>query len=246
MAGPVTNTTMKKLEGDKRISRLAYFSPTIAGFSFAVSYAPGGEKGGTGEANAPTLTPTNGIGTVNNAVSAAIGYSGKFADISLDAYAGASYGHRVITGTTAVGVNGNLMTGRNNPSAAGAGAVVGFGPFKFGGAYERLYDRDSPVQVGAAAGAHQSRNTWDIGPEFIAGPFSVSVDWTRGLWGNVNGNSSGTLDTISLATDYVLGPGVAVGAAVEFNHWKDPGAASGTSLASGTGVALMTGVAFSF
>ncbi len=68
--GPaITNTTMKKLEGDKRISRLAYFSPTIAGFSFAVSYAPGGEKGGTGEANAPNNTPTNGISTINNAVS---------------------------------------------------------------------------------------------------------------------------------------------------------------------------------
>ena len=244
--GPGTNTTMKKLEGDKRISRLAYFSPTIAGFSFAVSYAPGGEKGGTGEANAPTNTPTNGISTINNAVSAAIGYSGKFADISLDAYAGGSYGHRVVTAATVTATGGASQTGRNNPNAIGAGAVVGFGPFKFGGAYERLYDRDAPNSTATVAGGHQTRNTWDIGPEFIAGPFSVSVDWTRGLWQNINGNSSGKLDTISLATDYVLGPGVAVGASVEFNHWNNPSAASGTSLASGTGVAILTGVAFSF
>src|SRR5258705_10749279 len=69
----LTNTTMKKLEQEKRVSRLQYFTPTIAGFSFAVSYAPGGEKGGTGNANAPSLTQTNGQGTtfINNAVSIA-------------------------------------------------------------------------------------------------------------------------------------------------------------------------------
>jgi outer membrane protein OmpU len=245
--GPGTNTTMKTISTTKRVSRLAYFSPTIAGFSFAVSYAPGGEKGGIGEANAPTLTPTNGINTVNQAVSGAIGYSGKFADISLDAYAGGSFGHRVIQGLAGTpGVNGNLMTGRNNPSAVAGGAVVGWGPFKFGGAYERLYDRDLPVQVGTVAGAHQSRNTWDVGPEFIAGPFSVSVDWTRGIYGNINGNSSGTQDNVSLATDYVLGPGVSVGASVAWWHWRNPGAVAGSGLNSGTGVSLMTGIALSF
>ncbi len=152
--GPaITNTTMKKLEGDKRISRLAYFSPTIAGFSFAISYAPGGEKGGTGEANAPNNTPTNGINTINNAVSAAIGYSGKFADISLDAYVGGSVGHRVLA--TPVG---NSMTGRNNPSAIGGGAVVGFGPFKFGGAIEQLYDRNAPNNTATVSSGHQKKS----------------------------------------------------------------------------------------
>jgi predicted porin len=240
--GPGTNTTMKKLEGDKRVSRLAYYSPTIAGFSFGVSYAPGGEKGGTGMANAPVNTATNNINAVNDAVSVGLGYSGKFSDISLDAYAGASNGHRVIATSATTGTG--IRTGGNNPTAVGGGAVVGFGPFKFGGAYERLYDRDLPNSTTTVAGAHQTRNTWDIGPEFIAGPFSVSIDWTRGLWGNINGNSSGTLDTISLPVDYVLGPGVSVGAAVEFNHWHNPGGTG--SLASGTGTALMTGIALSF
>ena len=242
--GPaITNTTMKKLEGDKRISRLAYFSPTIAGFSFAVSYAPGGEKGGTGEANAPNNTPTNGISTINNAVSGSVGYSNKFADVSLDAYAGASYGHRVLAATV-----GNSMTGRNNPSAVGGGAVVGFGPFKFGGAYEQLYDRDAPNNTNLVSSGHQKRNTWDIGPEFIAGPFSVSIDWSRAILQNAEVNSSDYNDIISLATDYVLGPGVAVGAAVDFTHFHTN--ASGAALVGGspsyTGVALLTGVAFNF
>jgi outer membrane protein OmpU len=244
--GPGTNTTMKTISTTKRVSRLAYFSPTIAGFSFAVSYAPGGTKGGIGEANAPTLTPTNGINAINNEVSGAIGYSGKFSDISLDAYAGGSYGHRVIATTATTGAG--IRTGANNPVAVGGGAVVGFGPFKFGGAYERLYDRDLPNSTTTVAGAHQTRNTWDIGPEFIAGPFSVSIDWTRGIYGNINGNSSGTQDNISLATDYVLGPGVSVGASVAWWHWRNgnTGVTNTSSLAPGSGVSLMTGVAFSF
>ena len=142
---------MKTIDSGKRIERLAYFSPTIAGFSFAVSYAPGGEKGGAGEANRPNTTPTNGISTVNNSCSLAVGYSGKFSDVSLDAYAGGSSGHRVLA-TPGV----QTMTGRNNPSAIGGGAVVGFGPFKFGGAYERLYDVNTPVTNAASASSgHQ-------------------------------------------------------------------------------------------
>ena len=58
-----TNATMKTIDTTKRVSRLAYFSPTIAGFSFAVSYAPGGEKGGIGETGGSGVatTVTNGV-----------------------------------------------------------------------------------------------------------------------------------------------------------------------------------------
>jgi outer membrane protein OmpU len=239
--GPsITNTTMKKLEGDKRISRLAYYSPTIAGFSFGVSYAPGGEKGGTGEANAPNNTATNGISTINNAVSAALAYTGKFSDVSLDAYGGFSAGHRVLSAPT-----GNSMTGRDNPSAVGGGAVVGFGPFKFGGAYEQLYDRDLPNNTTTVSSGHQKRNTWDIGPEFIAGPFSVSLDWSRAELQNFEVNSSAYNDVFSLATDYVLGPGVAVGAAIDYTHFHT-NAAVPINGESYSGLALLTGVAFNF
>jgi hypothetical protein len=75
---------------------------------------------------------------------------------------------------------------------------------------------------------------------------TARFDRTRGIFGNINDNSSGTQDVVSLSTDYVLGPGVAVGAAVDRLHWSNPGAVSGTGLNSYSGVALMTGVAFNF
>jgi outer membrane protein OmpU len=241
----LTNTTMKKLEQEKRVSRLAYFTPTIAGFSFAVSYAPGGEKGGIGNANAPSLTQTNGAGQgfVNNAVSAAGAYTGKFGDFSLDGYVGASTGHRVYGGAGAIGSN---ITGRDNPTAIGGGGVIGFGPFKVGGAYEYLRDRDPPVTSATAANGHQTRNTWDIGGEYIIGPFSTSVDWTRAILQNQNGNSSATNDVVSLVGDYVLGPGIDVGAALDWTHYKPTAGVTAVNGSNYTGLALMAGLGINF
>jgi len=240
----LTNTTMRKLEGEKRVSRIAYFTPTIAGFSFAVSYAPGGEKGGTGNANAPTLTQTNGAGQgfVNNAVSVAGSYSGKFGDFGLDAYVGGSTGHRVYNQPF---TNSNI-TGRDNPMAASGGGVITWGPIAFGGAYEYLYDRDTPNTTATVTSGHQSRNTWDIGPRYTIGPFAVSVDWTRAILQNRDVNSSATNDVVSLTGDYVLGPGIDVGAALDYTKYK---ASAGNSALNGgnyNGLAAMAGLGIAF
>jgi predicted porin len=239
-SGPgITNTTMRKLEGEKRVSRLAYFTPTIAGFSFAFSYAPGGEKGGTGSGNAPNTTPTNNVAVVNNAVSGAGSYSGKFGDFGLDAYVGVSNGHRVYQAP----VNTNL-TGRDNPFAASGGGVLTFGPFAFGGAYEYLYDRDTPVTTATAISGHQARNTWDVGGRYTIGPFAVSLDWTRAILQNRNLNSSAQNDIWALSTDYVLGPGIDVGVGVDYTHYKSSAAGNTDPNYSGLAIMAGTGIAF--
>jgi outer membrane protein OmpU len=244
--GPaLTNTTMRKLEGEKRVSRLAYFTPTIAGFSFAVSYAPGGEKGSAGPSFQPNNVPDQNVNVVNNAVSVAGSYAGKFGDFGLDGYVGASTGHRVYA--TPFANNGSNQSGRDNPTAISGGGVLTFGPFAFGGAYEYLYDRDTPVTTLATTSGHQSRNTWDVGARYTIGPFGISTDWTRAVLQNRDGNSSATTDIVSLVGDYVLGPGIDVGAAVDFNHYKSNSALAappgGTSY---TGLALMAGLGISF
>jgi outer membrane protein OmpU len=239
--GVGTNSTQKALEAQKRVSRIAYFTPTIAGFSFAVSYAPGGEKGSSGAVE-PNTSVNQGTNVINNAVSIAGGYSGKFGDFSLDAYAGGSSGHRV----RAAAVNSNI-TGRDNPVAVGGGAVVGFGPFKFGGAYEYLYDRDLPASTATATSGHQARNTWDVGGEYIIGPFSASLGWTRGIYQNIDINSSARLDVVSLATDYVLGPGIDVGIGVDFTHQtSSAGAASANSGGNYNGLSIMAAMGIGF
>jgi outer membrane protein OmpU len=242
--GPgITNTTMRKLEGEKRVSRLAYFTPTIAGFSFAASYAPGGEKGSNAQI-APNTTQTQNIAIVNNAVSAAGSYSGKFGDFGLDAYVGGSTGHRVYAAPV-----GNSISGRNNPLAVSGGGVLTFGPFAFGGAYEYLYDRDTPNNTATVSSGHQGRHTWDIGGRYTMGPFAVSLDWTRAVLLNRDVNSSAYNDVFALATDYVLGPGIDVGVGIDYSHYKpsagqgtannlNGGAYNGLTLMAGTGIAF--------
>jgi predicted porin len=238
--GPaITNTTMKKLEGEKRVSRLQYFTPTIAGFSFAASYAPGGEKGGIGSGNAPNTSPTNNVAVVNNAVSAAGSYSGKFGDFGLDAYVGFSSGHRVYAAPV-----GASITGRNNPFAGGGGGVITWGPIAFGGAYERLYDRDTPNNSATVSSGHQQRDTWDIGPRYTMGPFSVSFDWTRAIYKNRNVNSGAQNDVFALSTDYVLGPGIDVGIGVDYTHYKSSQAGNTDPNYSGLAIMAGTGIAF--
>jgi len=240
--GPgITNTTMRKLEGEKRVSRLQYFTPTIAGFSFAFSYAPGGEKGSDG-AIAPNTTATTGVNVINNAVSAAASYSGKFGDFGLDAYTGFSSGHRVSTNTAP----DSRITGRDNPFAGAGGAVVTWGPIAFGGAYEYLYDRDAPA---ASFSGHQARNTWDIGPRYTMGPFSVSADWSRAIWQNRDVNSSAYQDVFALSTDYVLGPGIDVGLGLDYTHYKTNSANGSANQVGGpsySGLALMAGTGIAF
>src|SRR6266851_3055537 len=237
----LTNTTMKTISTTKRVSRLQYFTPTIAGFSFAASYAPGGEKGGTGNANAPNLTPTNGVNAINNEVSAAAAYNGKFGGFSLDSYVGGSSGHRVRATPT-----GASITGRDNPMAIGGGAVVGWGPFSFGGAYERLYDRDLANNTATVSSGHQGRHTWDIGGRYTIGPFAASVDWTRAILQNRDINSSAYNDVVSLVGDYVLGPGIDVGAALDWTHYKPTAGNTATNGPNYTGVALMAGIGIAF
>jgi predicted porin len=241
--GGLTNTTMRKLEGEKRVSRLAYFTPTIAGFSFAFSYAPGGEKG-SDAAVAPNTTATNNVNVINNAVSAAGSYSGKFGDFGLDAYVGASSGHRVQAAPT-----GNNITGRDNPFAVSGGGVLTWGPIAFGGAYEYLYDRDQPNNTATVSSGHQQRNTWDIGPRYTMGPFSVSLDWTRAILQNRDVNSSAINDVFALSTDYVLGPGIDVGVGIDYTHYKSNapnGSANQVNGGSYSGLALMAGTGIAF
>jgi hypothetical protein len=74
----------------------------------------------------------------------------------------------------------------------------------------------------------------------------VSVDWSRAILQNREVNASDYQDLISLATDYVLGPGVAVGAAIDFTHYHTNASPAVTTNPSYTGVALLTGIAFNF
>jgi outer membrane protein OmpU len=228
-----TNTTMRSIGAASRVSRLFYVTPTIAGFGFGVSYAPGGEKGGNAFAGGNVTSVDRNVNAVNNEVSGVVTYHNKFDAFKIDAASGISVGHRITT------------TGsRNNPQSINVGADVGFGPFTVGGAFE---NSRNPAAVTPGSQAREN-NVFEAGVMFETGPFGVGLDWSRGLYRGAISGVTPVLDVISLSTDYKLGPGIQVGVALDYTRYRS----HATSLGDGgltdnySGLALMvaTGVFF--
>jgi len=232
-----TNSTFAVLANTSRTDKIVYFTPTIAGFSFAASYSPTGDKGHRGGGtNSSRTTP----GQVSNELSAAGNYSGKFGDFQLDAYTGVSSGTRE---APAAG-----SSSKDNPLIWAIGSVVGWGPFKFGGAYEEVNNARQPA---TGSPGHLDNKTFDVGALYGIGPFSVALDWTRGSYngfaGSTTGGSQAVLNIINLNAAYVLGPGVQIEAAIDYEIYRShvtPTASAATQNYSG--LALMAGYNFTF
>jgi outer membrane protein OmpU len=231
-ANPVgTNTTNKPID-TKRAQRIGYFSPTIAGFSLAMTYAPNSSKGNL---NSGTLAIDDNSGQNSQSWSLAGAYDNKFGDFRLQAFAATSQTHQEAEraiGTTSV----------VSPRAYDGGAQVSWGPIAFGGDYEYMSNVRSAT-FGSGGGGNLSNSTFDLGVLYTMGPFSTSLDWSRGSYKGFAGAGGGgvcaalcgntaRLNVYDLIFDYVLGPGISIGAALQFDNYT-----SGIGGAAGNGSA---------
>jgi predicted porin len=197
-----TNSTNAPI-GTKRGQRIAYFSPTFAGFSFAVSYMANDHKGNLSPVFfQPTGTPQN-AGQQNNQYSVAGSYDNKFGDFRLQSSLG-------YTKTTQAAGNGTT-TAPNNRSAYDGGLVFGFGPFQFGSSFEHQQGLNGPGN---------NSNVFDVGAVYTTGSFATSLNWSRGYYQNFAGPATARLDIFEIIVDYVLGPGVSLGAAFQYNKYR--------------------------
>jgi len=209
-APPASNTTSRPI-GVKRAQRIAYFSPTIAGFSFTASYTPDSSKG---RLASPTFAASNNAGQASSEYSIAGAYDNKFGDFHLTGSAG--YTSSRVEGA---GVGPYVQW---NEWAYDGGINLGWGPFTIGTSYEHVQNANNQG-VGAAQNAfgNQNNSTWDVGLLYSMGPYSTSIGWSRGLYGGFAvANATSILDTYEAIVDYVLGPGVAVGAAIQLDYYK--------------------------
>jgi predicted porin len=209
-APPFSNSTQAPI-GVKRSHKIAYFSPTIAGFSFAASYAPQNKQG----CISCSYLATNTAGFLSNAWSMGGLYDNKFGDFRLQASAG--YTAARVQG------NGTNTFGQANPSAWDMGVNLGWGPVTVGGSFEHQNNRQTSANnnLGITTASGQGSNTFDVGAVYTIGPFSVSADFSRGMYqGFAQANATSTLNIYEIITDYVLGPGVSVGAAIQFDYYR--------------------------
>jgi outer membrane protein OmpU len=242
-----TNSTFAVVDTTSRVTRLIYFTPTFAGFSFAVSYAPDGSKGGGGVGGNTQPTINGAAGTrTQNSLSAAASYSSKFGDFTFDAYAGVSRADQKAAAAFTPGYS------RNNKTIWAGGAKVGWGPLQFGGAYEETLKANNPVGVPAATTTPNGDNkVFDLGVLYTVGPFSTSANWSRGQYNGLVGAQGVTLNEFELIGAYALGPGITLEAAIEFSqyraHTATPAGTADTSAAHDTtSTALMAGTAINF
>jgi predicted porin len=216
-----TNSTNAPI-GTKRAQRIAYFSPTFAGFSFAASYSMNDHKGNIAPVTFQSTTGPGVSGQQNNQYSVAGSYDNKFGDFRLQASVGYTKTTQAAGSLPITNTETGVVTpaaAPNNRSAWDAGAVLGFGPFQFGSSFEHQQN---------ARGSGANNNTFDVGAVYTIGPFATSLNWSRGYYENFAGAATAKLDIAEIIFDYVLGPGVSVGAAFQYTKYRSGVANTGT------------------
>jgi predicted porin len=257
-----TNSTTLPID-TKRAQRIGYFSPRIMGFQLGATYAPDSHKGNLSPFNAhgAGAFPTdNDPGQNSQAYSIAANYDNKFGDFRIQAFAATSQTHQEAPRTGSNGVN--------SPRAYDGGLSIGYGPFAVGSTIEKITNTRS-IAAGAN-GPNLNDRVFDVGALYTVGPFSTSVDWSRGYYGGfgalggANITSLGTVagvagasgsvasnavnDVYEIIFDYVLGPGISVGAALEYDSYRSGVATVPGAIASQNyhDVTLAVGTALTF
>jgi hypothetical protein len=212
----------------KRAQRIAYFSPNIAGFSFAASYQPTSQKGILGPIGFQSTTGVTVAGQESQSWSVGGLYENKFGDFRLQAFGGMTGGRTIGGGfNNTVAFAGGATTTVSTTTAAGSasnqnkfawngGLNVGWGPIQVGSTFEHV--SNSRLATGFS---NQNDNVFDAGVLYTIGPFSASLDWSHGQYKGfaVAGDATARLDMVQLIADYVLGPGVSVGAMLGYDRY---------------------------
>ena len=233
-------TTQAQIDNDS--TKVLYFTPSIAGFQAAFSYAPSGTQdrrnnsfGGAGtNASSTQLTagetafnainqpcPGAGSGTrgcVDEAWSAAFTYDAKFGDFTVGVGGGYSTG----------AVNSTLAGFTKNVEAIGASTLIGFGPFQVGGGV---------LKGKNFQGNGEDANVANLGIKYTIGPFEVALEGMYGEFDQPSDGSNPGTTTASrahpamtqglLSVGYNLGPGIWIAAGLYQDHYGRGGMTAG-------------------
>ena len=196
-----TNSTVLNISGDA--TKILYFSPTFAGFSFGISFAP--DRGNHDQysywSSPGGTTFSNNSGQVQNIVAAALNFDHDFNGVSLATGVGFSEGQWETTGgdhnvDTTWGVTGHL--------------IVSFAGFTVGGAgrYQQNYQSASGADLWVAGlGGTYNWDAWTVGLSWSHGDYEYGY----------SGGSSDTVDIVQITGRYDLGPGISLDAMVGYN-----------------------------
>ncbi len=189
------NVTEVSISGDQ--DKLIYFTPRINGFVFGVSYAPNAQ-----EEKTTALPANNTAGTQSQVVAAAINYEGEFGDVSFAATGAYAKSSLEVASATVT----------DDQRIWGLGASVGYSGFTVAGAYRK----NNQGMTG-----NNDRTDWNLGVAYEQDAWGVSLGYGRTDVEQGSASGEDTLDVYEVGVNYVLGPGVQVGATISRWEWDD-------------------------
>jgi hypothetical protein len=249
-------------DGNGPKQKIAYISPSFAGFTFGVSFQPVAQGlnnssvaavdfvGGAGAGSAA-------LGTSKNRVEVALKFGRNFGGLSVNANVGYAHANPI---SDTVGV------GFRDVNQYDAGIALGYGGFVLeahydGGQYSYANTDDGSPFGPALKGSH-STQSFAVAPEYSFGKFTMGASY---IWYNFDASqaglagaaTSGPVGKVSHASgfaaggSYVVGPGVSLYLDILYGKaggggadWSVPGSTIARTEASETGVGI--GTYFSF
>jgi len=214
LAGALGSTPTTYQNWDGQNTKIAYFTPRIAGFQFGASYTPDGcqtgpSAGGTGCPEYGQASPDNDAGQYSEVYSFGANYSNTFNSVDV----GVSATYQTAT-LEAADVATNALDDRSSYSF---GTNLGYQGFTLGASY--LHDDQGAEGFEVDA--------WDVGVKYTTGPWSAGVQYIQSTRENAEELASGAagdheVTAYMVGGGYALGPGINVGVGYQQWSWDAP------------------------
>ncbi|QEX19915.1 porin [Hypericibacter terrae] len=199
-----TNTTVMKLSGDA--TKIIYFSPTFAGFTFGFSYSPDrrGEDTFSYWSGPGGTTNSNNTGQIQDVFAAALNFQHDFGGVKLISGIGGGEGQWESPlgnqDDTSWTVRGHLIVSFDGFTIGGAGSLQTN--------YQNVAGRNNTYKWVAGGGGTYNWDAWTVGLAYSHGSYQVLSD-----------SDIDTLDIVALTARYDLAPGIDVEGMAEYHQY---------------------------
>jgi hypothetical protein len=230
---------------DDKSTKIVYFSPNFAGFSFAASFTPDNTEDTHNTLGGAGTRLKNDAGQNSENFSVGANFTHDFNGINLIAGGGGTWSFD------------RENSGADERHDYNAYAQVGFSGFTIGGAmgYRQNRGGDGSDDLIYGAGITYNWDAWTVGAGWTHGRYEIAQPGEKII---AISNQAGTLtstttsdivdnyDVFALTASYALGPGIQVDGVLEYDHYgAGPGGGTGRdSDYSGFSVGLGTLINF--
>jgi hypothetical protein len=203
---------------DDKSTKIVYFSPNFAGFSFAASFTPDGTEDTRNTLNGFGTRSKQDAGQNSENVSVAGNFTHDFNGINLIVGGGATW---------SFDKENNLNDERRDYNAY---AQVGFSGFTIGGAFGYRQNRggDGSDDLIYSAGITYNWDAWTVGFGYSHGTYEIGQPGAVFVGITPGGTVTTTLTSdvvdyyniFALTASYALGPGIQVDGVVEYDDYE--------------------------